>query len=1020
MKRFLLSIALVFAIVFGYNFISYQYSYAANSVTVNSYTTAYNMYEKFRYTGAYPTSSDSVTIKLALSEVSTPELSRVPYSRIFNNATAGDITLHFCSAEGVAYETSLSADTYTVTDTIPNVKSLTYTDTNMSITLAGNFTGDLVLNYYGTVAEDGDTYDTAVGQYTLQVSNVGTYYVAGYNGRVTIEEEDVATYTFDENFAKSYVLGYYNNGVITSKDNYDYGVTQRVGETDDYIVTIEGAINPTLFNTDQHIYMYTQDGDNSTIVGSINVYLHQEIIIPDSITPFIEGEDVSGTTTESRKSLAIEAGETISGSVQTTNNLNDIEVACVGHDNFVVSGGPKYENKGDLTPTGYTFTLYQRTMALGTFNFSLKFTDTSSGYEEYVYLTIAVSTTTPPVITLYATEREFEKNENLEYIESEIKANIQYVTLFDGTTLDATALEGSSYLTITYSTIDTTAAGEYLVKYEYNHLLSGLSGEAEFTIRIIDQSPAIVDIECRTVADNSRVNPGAKVPLGTEIYFLVVGSDPDSTILTYNALSSKGTIIQDQTQKEKFTFTPSNSIAGEITFTFTVSDGYSSSVIDENSIYKVIFEDITPPTIILSEDVVYDEDTQTYSLNIKRGQTVYFIPLVEDCYDNSASLDRNDVIITAVGFTFGDEALKRYTFNDIGSYAVKYEAVDLSENKTTITVNVVVQNIAPTGQHKEYTFEYNDTINFNLYSLASDDAPGYEFINSGVFVTDENANNLVTDQFSFGTNGSVTIKLHKIYSEEQERDIPYIGQAFIKYKVVDSDGAQSGEYIVTINIFDETAPVITAVQAKPTNFIINKGNTFTKEGYFTAIDEVEGEIEPTSIKIYQNEQEKQSINFQAFGEYDIVYIFKDSKGNQSSATVTIKVVAGGKPTLELFSSKTTIQIGGKFDIYDAILRISDDEDGVITDKAVFKQLRSEGYLNIDDSAVNTNKAGEYKIRIFYIDKDGNSSGEKTFTLVVEEEKEFPMLVVYIGAGAVGLVLAIVVIRVIVIKRRMRI
>lgn len=1026
MKRFFIALMLCLTIAFNYNFISFLSvtSHADATVTATGFETTYNMYNKYRYSGALPTSSDSASLDLALTEVSDPSLSSVAYSRLFANPKAGTIVLHFCDSAGNPYTTTESNGTYTVTSSISGVKALSYTSTRLYLTVAGNITGDLNLYYYGTVTEGGDTYNTSVSVFKITFSNKGVYFKAGYDGCVTIDADSVGSYTFDEAFVKSYIVAYFDEGTTYTVDDLSYGNVVSEG-----VISMSGVIDKTLFNTQQEIPIHrlrTLDNYLET-VGRLYVYIEQEVILDDTISLSYDGTAIPTTSATSRKTISINAGEDIVIDANCTTGLRNISATLSETDifdlNYEISYAP--EDTELTNPLSAQFTLRQSTLSVGTFNLEIYIADVSSGYEEIVYLSVVVSATQKPIIILYQTEIEVEKYSEVDYIEETARGNLRNIILYDGTYVDEDIFQDPAKVIITHPTIDTTIAGSYTITYSYTDVATSLTGTTTATLVIVDTPPEIISVMARVEGTDANIAVNEEIPLGTSVYFVINATDHDGDTITYNATASRGTITQDGSDLTKFSFTPTMAMAGEITFTFFVSDGHSTS---ENTFYKIIFKDETPPTIYLADldgddsiTLDYDGNTGDYSLIVRRDTTVYFREYLEDVADNSSTLSTNDVIITTVGFSFSG-GLERYSFREIAEYAVKYTLFDQSNNETTLTVPILIQNQAPTGQNKDYEFAYTDDITFDLSTLATDDASGVQFINSGISIVDGEGLPIITN-LSFNVNGIVTISFHTVYNETQERDIPFIGVGYLKYKVIDCDDAMSEEYTVTLNIVDKTAPEATLAQDKTTTFI--KGREypdFAADGYFTAFDEIDGALTPISVKIFKGGVEVPSVDFATTiggdREYQLAYLFKDSAGNQTQRSITVHVVSGGNPIIEMLNTSASIPVGGKFNIYDFMYKITDTEDGTIT--SGWKDLRESGFLNIDDSTVDVNKPGTYTIKLYFVDSDGNTSSVVEFTLTVEEKKEFPMEIIYYGAAALGVVLAAIIIRVIVVKRRMRI
>ena len=1023
MKKFFVSLILCLSIVFNYNFIYVMasVSYAAQTITSIGYTTEYNIYDRYKYSGTTPTESSTLNLDFALTDISNPSLANIPYSRLFTNATAGDIELHFCDSAGNPYLTTVNNGTYTVTSVIAGVKSLSYTTTQMQLSVAGNISGDLDLYYYGSVNEGGNTYNTNVSLYKITFSNEGVYYKNDYNGEIRIDANDIASYTFDENFVKSYVLAYCTNGTTYSANELSYGATIFHEATGTYSFDMSSVIDKNVFNEEQLISIYLYKNDILSLVGAISVYIEKSIDVEDNLAVYIGGQLVSGTTPSSRHNISISAGQSITGNVTTTTSYKDITISLTDETFFSVAGYTNAEEKESSDPTEYNFIIRQKEISIGSFDVNLIVRDFVTGYQEIIYLTINATTTQKPVILLNANELEYYKGESVDSIITGFRENVRSVTLYDGSTLDWEVIADDSKLIITHDLTDTSVAGTYVINYTYTDSVTKLVGTASAMLVIIDRSPEIISVTAKESDTDKNVSRNEEVPLGTALYFIISAGDDDDDVITYHATSSKGTIEQDPTDETRFTFIPTVKMAGQIVFTFYVSDGYSTS---ENYYYAIVFKDETPPTITLVDgdnddtiNLTYDEGTGKYTLQVRRDKTVWFRNhYLEGVSDNSSTLSVNDVVITPVGFSFS--GVERYSFTTTGTYSVIYSISDDSGNETSVTVDILIKNQPPTAQNKSYEFTYDESIILNLSSLATDDASGVEFVSVGG-LTDQEGLSLIANVFDFGTDGNVEIEIASIYSETQERQVPFVGVAYLRYKAIDSDGELSEAYVITLNIVDKTAPQTTLVQGKTTTFIKGREyNDFSINGYFTAFDEVDGEVLPVSIKIYQNGTEKQSIDFTTIGEYQLVYLFKDSSNNEAPRSVSIYIVSGGNPTIEMLATSANIPVGGNFNIYDFLYRISDDEDGRIL--SGWAELREQGFLNIDDSSVDTNVEGTYTIRLYFVDSDGNSSSVVEFILTVEGQKEFPMDLVYYGAGALGLIFAIIIIRVIVVKRRMRI
>lgn len=1034
MKRFfaVLTMCLTIALSFGLiNFFSVPAfaetesdSGSASSVTVSGtgvISQNYNLADRLRYTGKLPSSDESSTLTVYLQDRANP-LS-ADYSRLFTFDKSGELSLELSSSEGgTLYNFSENNGTYTLLDTIENVQSLTYTGTSMQLTVKNTFVGKITFScrLMLTYDEDGGsaTKYSTWGTITFNIRNVGVYYQEGYNGQLKIPYENATNYTYNESFIKSYILALYNNGTTISKDDssINYGNPVYDGTTGEVTsFTCENQIDTTLYNEEQRlgIYYTTSGSEGTSIQDALLIYFEKEVPQEDTLSIYIGETLVSNTSASNRYTLNISAGTKLSGRVVSTSGNTAGTVSLINEVgnfslNCYVDSGDDDKEEG-ISSAKVVFTLSQHTMKVGTFDLNILATDSISDFSKTIYLRIVVSTTQAPTINLYGDTITIDKGASMDGLNDEYKSLVKNITLYDGSMLSGADLEELSELTISCNITSTASAGQYTITYSYQDKDTGLTGTATATLVVNDKTPIISTVIARTVEGDKLVQDGGEVVITTPIYFEVTAYDPEEDEISYFASTTKGNIVQDKTKLEKFTFEPNASIAGAVTFTFTVSDGNSST----DYTYTITFKDNVPPTITLNSSVI--EDGGKHYLSVSRKTYIYFRNYIESVADNSSTLSNNDVTITPTGFTFSDNQ-ERYSFSAVGNYSVTYSLQDASGNSTSITVYISIINNAPTGQNKSYEYGYGECAELNLLSLASDDTLGYEIALSG-FVMDADGVSLPTQTFRID-NGIVYLEMSSVYSEEQERNIPFVGSAYFRYKVIDADNLESELYMITVTFKDMTAPVLTKT-SKIATFIRGRDySDFTTAGYFTAFDEIDGALQPVSTTIYRNEQVVSAVEFNQNADYKIVYEYVDNAGNRASGYVELSIVSGGRPTIELLATEAKISLNASFDIFNFIYRIRDEEDGDKT--SGFKALRENGSLNIDDGAVDTSKSGEYVIRMYYVDSDGNASETIQFVLTVEEPKEFPMEIIYYGAGGVGLIALIIIIRVISVKRKMRI
>lgn len=1033
MKRFFTAIAMSFLMVLSLGVISYKIASPltqnyeleqrqvygatvdASTLTVNNVSQNYNLADNLAYSGEMPSASKTTTLFYSLTD-NSPELSGVAFSKLVDVGSSGwgDTTpeLELSSADGsVTYTTTLANGNNVVNETITGLEKLEYTNDTLYLTVKNNYIGTITLRF--RIKTD-STY-TSYGTITAEINNRGIYFSSLGYGTIYIAAEDIDSYTFDTKFFEDYILGGYNNGTVIAVKDLIIGNPVDDG-SGNIKYTVEGQIDKTLYNQNQGIgvfFTYDEDGNTLAVRKSLSIYIEKYIPPTDTIDVYIGDTLVNNTSSSNRYVIELSAGASFGGYALCENGQQNCRLELSNANVFSISS--QIENPGSKdNPTTYfkrIFTISQLTPKVGSFNITLVATDPLSSYTENIYLTINVTTTVAPIINLNSTILEIDKGTDITNIDTVFRDNISSIDIYDGTSLDSTIIADRTKVIVECNITSSDVAGRYNVHYSYTDVDTGLTGTATAVLEVIDNTPVISNVVARKAADDEQVRNGGELVLSTAIYFEINAQDDDGDEITYFANVNKGTITQDESDPTVFHYAPNDRIAGIVTFTFSVSDGHSSS---ENFEYAITFKDNIPPTITLKDDVKQVDGV--FYLNVNRKSYIYFRNYIENVADNSSVLSNNDVVITTSGFTFSD-AQERYSFTRVGNYSVTYTLTDESNNTTSVTVNIIVENKVPTAKNYEYEFGYGEKVELPLASLVTDDADGYAVVLSG-FVMDINGNSLATDTFSIADDGTVTLKMSKVHNETQNKDLPYVGGAYFRYKVIDSDGVESSLYTITVNFKDTTPPVVTRTD-KVTKFIKGRNYAdFSPYGYFKAVDEIDGELDVTAITIYRGSETVTEISFDRVGEYSIKYLYKDSAGNITERTVDIDIVLGGVPRIELLATESTITLNGNFDIYNFIYKISDEEDGDIT--SGFKALRENGSLNIDDGAVDTSKVGTYVIKMYYVDSDGNASATIEFTLTVEKPKEFPIQIIYYGAGGLGLVLLIVVIRIIAVKRKMRI
>ena len=258
-----------------------------------------------------------------------------------------------------------------------------------------------------------------------------------------------------------------------------------------------------------------------------------------------------------------------------------------------------------------------------------------------------------------------------------------------------------------------------------------------------------------------------------------------------------------------------------------------------------------------------------------------------------------------------------------GTYKVTYTVVDNSNfhASKTITVKVVDDNLptitAGDKEVKQFTeFNYMD----------------------GVKATAHDGTDLT---------GDVT------YEETVNTDVADTYE--VTYKVKDSKGKEASKTIKVTVIPDEK-PVINASDKE-----IYLNSEFDPLEGVTAYDEEDGEI--TNIE-YTGEVKTDEV-----GDYKVTYTVKDSHGQITTKTITVKVIVNQLPVIN--ASDKTIYLNSEFDPLEGVTA-SDAEDGPISK------------INVDLNEVKTDQLGKYKVTYSVTDSYGQTV-KKTIIVTVSEK-----------------------------------
>ena len=190
-----------------------------------------------------------------------------------------------------------------------------------------------------------------------------------------------------------------------------------------------------------------------------------------------------------------------------------------------------------------------------------------------------------------------------------------------------------------------------------------------------------------------------------------------------------------------------------------------------------------------------------------------------------------------------------------------------------------------------------------------------------------------------------------------------IGSYTVKYNVSDAAGNAATEVTRTVNVTDQTIPVISLVGSSTVT--VAHGSTYSDSGA-TATDNLDGSL-TSSIQTTSN------VNTSAVGSYTVSYNVSDAAGNAATeVTRTVNVTDQAIPTISRIGS-STVTVAHASTYTDAGATATDVVDGNLTSSIQ------------TTSTVNTNAVGSYTVSYNVSDAAGNAATEVTRTVNVTDQ-----------------------------------
>lgn len=409
-------------------------------------------------------------------------------------------------------------------------------------------------------------------------------------------------------------------------------------------------------------------------------------------------------------------------------------------------------------------------------------------------------------------------------------------------------------------------------------------------------------------------------------------------------------------------------IPGVYTIIYTAAD-FSGNTATRTALITVI-ADVTAPVIegAFDRNILAGEETDVLS-GVR----------VSDDYDENPVLTADDGGFDA---------------NVPGAYTVTYTAVDFSGNigQASAVFTVVNDRVAPTiSGIRDISVWLGDPCDFAgnvTVSDAIDPAPVLTIDDSNVDLNTPGVYTIVYSAADFSGNGvSATAKVtvmkdteapvisgvadHVVFvgesvdymagltvtdnrdaqprweTDDKGIDFSVPGSHTVRFAAVDAAGNVSRTEIHIVVMYDTEAPVFSGIQ----DHTVYAGDTVDYISPVTVTDNRDTDL---TVDIDHG-----NVDFNTPGSYTVTYTCADRSGNIAKKTAKIKVILDRKAPVIEGAENITVEMGGTVS-YRKGVTVTDNRDPAPK-------------LTIDNSAVNLNKIGRYKVTYTATDNSGNTS-----------------------------------------------
>jgi hypothetical protein len=109
-----------------------------------------------------------------------------------------------------------------------------------------------------------------------------------------------------------------------------------------------------------------------------------------------------------------------------------------------------------------------------------------------------------------------------------------------------------------------------------------------------------------------------------------------------------------------------------------------------------------------------------------------------------------------------------------------------------------------------------------------------------------------------------------------------------------------------------------------------------------------------------------------------------ASGTETSNTFIVSSADTTKPVITLKAESVEVELNKEYNAKNNIKSVTDDTDGTL--EYAKKATDDSAYYLIDDSKVDTSKAGTYEVKVTAVDKSGNETTSK-FSVAVKEKSD---------------------------------